>query len=84
MQNLEKMKKYRFSYMMLSRLLEEIKAYLFDKDDCRYRNVRFIWGDSIIDNIYEAKRLYKEIPSDIKPKWCSLKEILEYEKLIEK
>lgn len=84
MQNLEKMKKYRFSYMMLSRLVEEIKAYLFYKDDCRYRNVRFIWGDSLQENIQEAKRLYKNIPSDIKPEWCNIKEILEYEKLIEK
>lgn len=80
MERQERMKAYQFSYMMLSRLLEEIKAYLSDKDDCRYRNVRFIWGDSIQDNIQEAKRLYKNIPNDIKPEWCSLNEILKYEK----
>lgn len=80
MENLEKMKKYQFSYMMLSRLLEEIKAFLFDKDDCRYRNAKFIWGDSIQENIQEAKKLYKNIPKEIKPEWCSLKEILKYEK----
>lgn len=82
MEKLKKMKKYQFNYMMLSRLIDEIKAYLFYKDDCRYKNAKFIWGDSIQDNLREAEKIYKKIPSDIKPGWCSLKEILEYKKIV--
>ncbi|MFC2658919.1 MAG: LPD11 domain-containing protein [Segatella sp.] len=83
--NLQRMKDYRFEYALLSRLKEECEAYFGrtgtqeDKWDCRYRNVRNIWADSIKEQIDKMKELWNKLPEDLKPEWCSWKDIEELE-----
>ena len=77
---------FTFEYMMLSRLQDEVIAYIGktgdvneDKWDCRYRNKRALYGGTIKDHISYMKELYSKIPNDIKPEWLSMNDILEYE-----
>ena len=79
------MKDFKFEYMMLSRLQDEANAFFGtgneerDKWDCRYHNVRNIWGLSIKSHIAEMKRLWNKIPQDSKPEWCTWEQIMELE-----
>lgn len=73
--------------MMLSRLRGECIAYFGNtgdegKDgmDCRYRNEQFIWGKDIKVLVAEIKRLWEQIPADIKPEWLTWEQITEYER----
>lgn len=82
-----KMSHFRFEYGMLSRLKDECEAFIGkkgneeeDRWDCRYHNVRNIWGDSIESHMAEMKRLWDRIPEDIKPEWCTAQEIDELER----
>lgn len=77
---------YRFEYFMLSRLMSESTAFFGktgveeeDKVDCRYHNIRNIWGTSIEEHNAEMRRLWKAIPEDLKPEWCSLEDIDHFE-----
>uniref|UniRef100_A0AB33J1D5 Large polyvalent protein-associated domain-containing protein n=1 Tax=Prevotella sp. GTC17254 TaxID=3236794 RepID=A0AB33J1D5_9BACT len=79
-----RMQHFHFEYSMLSRLKDECEAFVGktgneedDKWDCRYHNVRNIWGTTINDQVSEMKRLWSKIPEDIKPQWCTWEEILE-------
>lgn len=84
----KKQKLFQFEYMMLSRLKEDAAAYFGsgneeeDKWDCRYHNEHNIWGKDIESHIAKMKELWQKIPSDIKPKWCTWEQILEYERKI--
>ena len=84
----KKQKLFKFEYMMLSRLKEDAAAYFGsgneeeDKWDCRYHNEHNIWGKDIESHIAKMKELWQKIPSDIKPEWCTLEQILEYERKI--
>lgn len=80
-------KEYEFQYMMLSRLRGECIAYFGntgdegqDGMDCRYRNEQFIWGKDIKVLVAEIKRLWEQIPADIKPEWLTWEQITEYER----
>lgn len=82
-----KMENFSFEYAMLGRLKDECEAFVGktgneerDKWDCRYHNVRQIWGCSIENHIAEMKKLWNKIPEDIKPEWCTAEEISELER----
>ena len=81
-------KAFRFEYMMLSRLLEDARAYFGtgdedeDKWDCRYHNENNIWGTTIESHVKGLREYWDKIPADIKPEWCSEEEIKEYENKI--
>ena len=84
-----RMQNFRFECSMLSRLKDECEAFIDrtgneeeDKWDCRYRNVRNIWGTSIESHIDEMKSLWNKIPKDIKPEWCSWEDIQRYEQVM--
>ena len=84
----KKQKRFQFEYMMLSRLNDDAQAYFGhgnedeDKWDCRYHNEYNIWGRNITDLVAEMKKFWQRIPLDIKPEWCTWKQILEYERKI--
>lgn len=74
-------KQYKFQYMMLSRLQSDCVGF-FGRDedesshmDCRYQNEHFIWGKDIRKLVSEMKRLWDEIPEDLKPEWLTREEI---------
>ncbi len=67
--------KYRFNYMMLSRLQSDCKYFLGHGN----RNVKVLYYDSIEDHIAEMKRLWKSFPFYAKPEWLSYRQILVYE-----
>lgn len=74
-------KQYKFQYMMLSRLQSDCVGF-FGRDedesshmDCRYQNEHFIWCKDIRKLVFEMKRLWDEIPGDLKPEWLTREEI---------
>ena len=74
-------KQCKFQYMMLSRLQSDCVGF-FGRDedesshmDCRYQNEHFIWGKDIRKLVSEMKRLWDEIPEDLKPEWLTREEI---------
>lgn len=84
----KKQKLFQLEYLMLSRLNDDAAAYFGsgneeeDKWDCRYHNANNVWCGDIAVLVAEMKKLWQKIPSDIKPEWCTLEQILEYEKKI--
>lgn len=79
-------KEFEFEYMMLSRITQDIQAYIGktgdatqDKWDCRYKNEKQIWGQSIRKCLDKAKELWQKIPEDIKPQWITWEQILQFE-----
>lgn len=74
-------KQYKFQYMMLSRLQSDCVGYFGRDDDesshmdCRYHNEHFIWGKDIRKLVSEMKRLWDEIPEDLKPEWLTREEV---------
>lgn len=71
-------RKFRFEYMMLSRLKDDCDGFLSD-DDCRYHNPRGIWGTNVESHIRRMKEIWSKIPEDIKPEWLTFEQILDYE-----
>lgn len=75
-------------YMMLSRIYEDVRAFIGktgneqeDSWDCRYRNKKNgLGGKSLEETIAELKKRWNVIPNDLKPKWCTWKDIEELEK----
>ena len=66
----------RFNYMMLGRLLTDVKYYL------GYGN-RFkghLWAGDEEGQIEEMKKIYNSFTEDKKPEWLTMDQILEYEK----
>lgn len=81
----EKMRQYRFEYMMLSRLAGDFKAFFGNHpDDCRYRNEKQIYGKSITVLYHEIMKYWNAIPADIKPEWLDINDIEKYEPFIGK
>lgn len=83
----KRMKQYQFQYMMLGRLSEDCRAFFGngrgdESADCRYKNECFIWGKDIKVLVSEVKKLWDEIPEDLKPEWVTWKEIEEFEKKV--
>ena len=68
----------RFNYMMLGRLQSDCESYL--GNDSRYEGR--LWAGNVKDQIIEMKRIYKLFNEDKKPEWLTLKQILEYERLM--
>ena len=74
-------KQYKFQYMMLSRLQSDCVGFFGRDDDesshmdCRYHNEHFIWGKDIRKLVSEMKRLWDEIPEDLKPEWLTREEV---------
>ena len=84
----KRMKQYQFQYMMLGRLIGDCRGFFgngreADSDDCRYKNECFIWGKSIKVLVAEVKKLWLQIPEDIKPEWMTWEEVEEFEKQAE-
>lgn len=73
-----KQEKYKHQYMMLSRLQMDCNYYFGNGN----RFDGHLWAGNIYEEIEEMKRLWSEIPEDIKPEWCTMGDILEYEKKI--
>lgn len=69
---------YKFQYQMLSRLIDDARAYFNNPHDFRYHNDNAIYGDSIISHMKRVREYYDQVP--IKPQWCTLEEIEELEK----
>ncbi len=67
--------KYRFNYMMLSRLKMDCKYFLGHGN----RSIKNLWADSIEEHITEMKRLWKSFPFYGKPEWLSYDDILQFE-----
>lgn len=89
MEQIEKNRSLKFKYMMLSRLVNECKAFVGYKSikeeaefDCRYHNLRNCWGLTIESQIEYVKNLWESIPEDLKPEWTSWEEINELESLM--
>lgn len=76
--------KYKFEYMMLSRLQSDFTAYFGtgnlenDKWDCRFKNEKMVWGKNIKDLFKEMERLYEIIPYDMKPEWLTKEQMQKY------
>lgn len=74
-------KQYKFQYMMLSRLQSDCVGFFGRDDDesshmdCRYHNEHFIWGKDIRKLVSEMKRLWDEIPEDLKPEWLTREQV---------
>ena len=74
-------KQYKFQYMMLSRLQSDCVGFFGRDDDesshmdCRYHNEHFIWGKDIRKLVSEMKRLWDEIPEELKPEWLTREDI---------
>ena len=84
----KRMKQYQFQYMMLGRLISDCRAFFGDgredeSSDCRYKNECFIWGKDIKVLVVEIKKLWHQIPEDIKPEWMTWEEVEEFEKQAE-
>jgi len=84
----KRMKRYQFQYMMLGRLISDCRAFFGDgredeSADCRYKNEGFIWGKDIKVLVTEVKKLWMQIPEDIKPEWMTWEEVEEFEKQAE-
>lgn len=80
-----KQNQYKFQYMMLGRLLDDARAFFGlgdenDKYDNRYQRENCIWSRDIKNLVSKMHSLYDEIPNDIKPEWCTLDMIKDYEK----
>lgn len=65
--------KYKFDYMMLSRMQMDCKYY--DKNSFGRAH-----ASTPEQYIAEMKRLWNKFPEDLKPEWISWEDILEYEK----
>lgn len=81
-------KQYQFQYMMLDRLSSDCRAFFGDgrEDeslDCRYKNEKMIWGKNIKALIEEIKKIWAQIPEDLKPEWLTREEIERYEKQLQ-
>ena len=76
--------KYKFEYMMLSRLQSDFTAYFGagnlenDNWDCRFKNEKMVWGKNIKDLFKEMERLYEIIPYDMKPEWLTKEQMQKY------
>jgi len=70
----KRMKGYKFKYMLLSRM----------QQDCEYYNTAEHYNNShtstTVELIQEMKNIWNEFPSDLKPEWISMEDILEYER----
>lgn len=71
--------KFSFSYMMLDKLRESCGGFL-SSGDCRYKRFDCLCGKTIESHIKEMKELWQKFPEDLKPKWCTWEDILDYEK----
>lgn len=67
--------KFRYEYMMLSRLQGDCKGYLTE-GDWRYRQPSSIWAKSKQGLIDEMRRLWNILP--VKPEWLTMEQINEY------
>lgn len=84
----KRMKQYQFQYMMLGRLIGDCRAFFGDgrgdeSADCRYHNECFIWGKDIKVLVSEVKKLWNQIPEDIKPEWMTAEEVAAFEAQVE-
>lgn len=77
-----RVKAFKFEYMMLSRLNSDVDAYFNRPNDFRYHN-EHVTGD-IAQIITEIKALWQRFPDDLKPKWCTLEMIRSYEEALKK
>lgn len=69
---------YSGKYMLLSRL----------RMDCNYflgygnRSETILWAGNVADQIAKMKELWHMFPDDLKPEWCTLQDIENFEKLM--
>lgn len=70
----ERMKEFRFDYMMLDRM----------RVDCEYYDTAAHYNNSHVSTIRQTidrmKEIWNKFPEDLKPEWISYEQILGYEK----
>ena len=70
----ERMKDFKFDYMMLNRMQMDCKYY---KSAAHFNNAH---ASTIRQTIDRMKEIWNKFPKDLKPGWISLEEIEGYEK----
>ena len=70
----ERMKEFKFDYMMLNRMQMDCKYY----DSAEHYNNSH--ASTIRQTIDRMKEIWNKFPEDLKPEWISLEEIEGYEK----
>ena len=73
---------HRDRYMFLSRMQIDCVNYLNEDNKQTYREPKYLLMGNIEDQIEEMKILYNEI--QIKPVWCTLEDIENYEREMKK
>jgi len=75
-------------YMKLSQIYYDLIAFLGktgnEEEDCkdfRYKNHKYgLWENSVEETLKEIKKRWNIIPSDLKPEWCTWRDIEVLEK----
>jgi hypothetical protein len=67
---------YEYDYRLLSRLVSDCEYYLGNGN----RSEKHLWAGSVDAQIKKMKELWNGFPKVGKPKWCKMKDILDYEK----
>lgn len=69
----EHLKEHDFDLMMLGRLSFDCHGF-FSEGDCRYHRPDCLWGGNIKRQVEEMRKLYNNLPDDIKDASCISKE----------
>ena len=72
----EHLQQYEHNLMMLSRFEWDCKGF-FGEHDCRRHRPSALWGGCISSLIEEMRKLYNQLPDDIKDASCMTKEQIE-------
>lgn len=70
------MEKFKFNYMMLSRLESDCKYFLGYGN----RNVNNLYWYDVTNHIKEMLKIYDSFPIHLRPEWLNRTEILQYHK----
>lgn len=80
----EHLQQYEHTLMMLSRLKFDCEGFFNEGRDCRRRRPDCLWGGCVEREMQEMRKLYRELPDDIKDASCmSHEEIEDYCKRFE-
>lgn len=71
---------YAFQYSMLDRLISDCKYCIHAAQQTGKLYPGHLYYKDVEEHIGEMKKLYESFPESEKPQWCSMEEILGYEK----
>lgn len=71
------------TYMMLSRVQEDIEAFFYKEGDCRYYNENRIWGQDIKTCVAKVREIWDSIPNHWKPIWFIEKNLEVWEDIVD-